>query len=120
MFQGGFPYNFASQNSGNDVIVFGASAPRLPNTSCIAMPGVSSETQLIAFDLDKIAVSAGSACTSGKIEPSHVIQAMGYGRDVAETVIRVSGGWDTKESDIKAFANAWKKLYERKSQKPQA
>ncbi len=96
-------------------IVFGAAAPRLPNTACIAMPGVSAETQLIAFDLEGIAVSAGSACTSGRIEPSHVLKAMGVDEKTAATAIRVSGGWNTTEADVRAFAGAWKKLYERKA-----
>lgn len=93
--------------------IIGARALRLPNTSCIAMPGVPSETQLISFDLEGIAVSAGSACTSGRIEPSHVLKAMGVEDALAGTAIRVSGGWNTQETDIKAFARAWKTLYQR-------
>ena len=57
--------------------IFGRGAARLPNTSCLAMPGVSNQTQLIAFDLAGIAVSTGSACSSGKVGPSHVLAAMG-------------------------------------------
>jgi cysteine desulfurase len=92
-------------------VVFGAGKPRLPNTSCIAMPGVSAETQLMAFDLAGIMVSAGSACSSGKVAKSHVLAAMGVADDVAETAIRVSLGWTTTEADIARFVMAWRDLY---------
>jgi cysteine desulfurase len=88
--------------------VFGKNAPRLPNTSAIAMPGVGSETQIIDFDLNGFAVSAGSACTSGRAEISGVLAAMNAPQDIASCFIRVSGGWNTKEQDIKAFTKAWK------------
>lgn len=94
-------------------IVFGRSVLRLPGTSCMSMPGVTSETQLMSFDLANIAVSAGSACSSGRIEPSHVISAMGYGKETATTAIRISGGWNTKEEDIRKVTTEWKKLYDR-------
>ena len=94
--------------------VFGAGAPRLANTSCLTMPGVSSETQIMAFDLDGIAVSAGAACSSGKVGPSHVLAAMGVSDDVAGSAIRVSLGRATSEADVDRFIEAWKTLYERK------
>lgn len=94
-------------------IVFGKAVARLPGTTCISMPGVTSETQLMALDLSGIAVSAGSACSSGRIEASHVIRAMGYDNDVATTAIRISGGWGTQEDDIRKVAAEWKKLYDR-------
>lgn len=92
--------------------VFGREVPRLPGTSCIAMPGVGSETQLMAFDLAGVAISAGSACSSGKIESSQVIKAMGHG-EVAATAIRISGGWNTVEADVQKALAEWKKLYDR-------
>jgi len=92
-------------------IIFGKSAPRLPNTSLIGMPGVASETQLIRFDLDGMAVSAGSACSSGRIEPSHVLSAMGADAATAGSALRISGGWNAQEADIQAAAQAWKKLF---------
>ncbi len=95
--------------------VFGKSAPRLPNTSAIAMPGVASETQIIDFDLNGFAVSAGSACTSGRTEISQVLAAMNAPVDIASCFVRVSGGWNTKEADIKAFSQAWKKTSARLS-----
>jgi cysteine desulfurase len=100
-------------------IVFGKDEKRLPGTSCIAMPGVGSETQLMAFDLAGVAVSAGSACSSGRIEASHVIKAMGYS-DVAGTAIRISGGWATTEGDVKKATAEWLKLYDRVGTKTDA
>ncbi len=88
-------------------------AERLSNTLQITMPGVKSETQLMHFDLSGFAVSAGSACSSGRIEPSSVLSAMGYPRNLAETAIRISLGWATTEADIKAFADCWKTAYTR-------
>lgn len=100
-----------------NAIVFGKNVARLPGTSNIAMPGVSSETQLMAFDLAGLAISAGSACSSGRIEASHVIKAMGFGEDVATTAIRISGGWATTEADVRKAAAEWKKLYDRVGRK---
>jgi len=94
-------------------IVFSKGAKRLPNTLQIAMPGVKSETQLMNLDLEGFAVSAGSACSSGRIEPSHVLKAMGVPQETASCAIRVSIGWNTEENELKAFAQAWKNAYER-------
>ncbi len=101
-------------NHAPDVIFYGATSKRLPNTSTILMPGVSSETQVMAFDLDGICVSSGSACASGKVKPSHVVSAMGASEEQALSTIRVSLGWNTTEQDVDAFITAWKKLYDRK------
>jgi cysteine desulfurase len=97
--------------SGGSAPVFGESASRLPNTSLIAMPGVSSETQLIRFDLEGIEVSAGSACSSGRIEPSHVLRAMGVEEGAANSALRISGGWGASREDFEAAAAAWKALF---------
>lgn len=97
-------------SSKGKAVVFCTSTPRLPNTSLIALPGVPSETQLIRFDLEKIAVSAGSACSSGRVEPSHVLRAMGASEELAGSALRISGGWLTTQSDIEAAAQAWDKL----------
>jgi cysteine desulfurase len=94
-------------------IVVGAGAPRLPNTSAIAMPGVPAETQIIALDLDGVMVSAGAACSSGKVGPSHVLAAMGLAPEIADATIRVSLGWSTSEADIAHFIDAWTALYRR-------
>ncbi len=97
----------------DDVSFAGQEAGRLVNTSCITMPGIKGETQVMHFDLSGICVSSGSACSSGKVKVSHVLTAMGYGASEAESSIRVSLGRDTAESDIDAFVGAWKKLYQR-------
>jgi cysteine desulfurase len=94
-------------------VLVGSEAPRLPNTSAIAMPGVKSETQVIALDLDGIAVSAGAACSSGKVTRSHVLDAMQVVDDVALSTIRISLGWSTQQSDIDRVVAAWCALRER-------
>jgi cysteine desulfurase len=96
-----------------DAIVIGADVARLPNTSAIAMPGVPAETQVIALDLDGVMVSAGAACSSGKVGPSHVLAAMGVAPDIADGTIRVSLGWSTTEADITHFIDAWTALSRR-------
>lgn len=94
-----------------EVVIFSAGAPRLPNTSYLTMPGVQSETQVMGLDLAGIAVSAGSACSSGKVEPSHVLRALGASDDVGGCAIRVSMGWATTEDEIERFLGAWRALY---------
>ena len=96
-----------------DALVIGGDVLRLPNTSAIAMPGVSAETQVIALDLDGVMVSAGAACSSGKVNPSHVLAAMGVPPEIAASTIRISLGWSTSEADIAHFLEAWTALYRR-------
>jgi cysteine desulfurase len=91
-------------------IVFSDRAPRLPNTTLFAVPGLKAETAVIGFDLEGVAVSSGSACSSGKVQPSHVLEAMGYPRDVAQGAVRLSLGWSTIEEDIDSCLKAWRKL----------
>lgn len=95
--------------------IYGANATRLPNTSLIGMRGVKSETQLMHFDLAGFAVSAGSACSSGRIEPSHVLAAMGVDAEEAACALRVSLGWATTAEEIHSFALCWKSLHARLS-----
>ncbi len=97
--------------SAPDAIIAGQTAPRVANTSCILMPGVKSETQLMAFDLAGIAVSSGAACSSGKVKPSHVLTAMGYDAAQADSAVRISLGWNTQPRDSAAFVEPWLKLY---------
>jgi cysteine desulfurase len=96
-----------------DAVVFGAEASRLPNTLCIAMPGVPAETQVMALDLAGIAVSAGSACSSGKVKASHVLAAMGVPADLARSAIRISLGLSSTAADADRLVAAWTDLRRR-------
>jgi cysteine desulfurase len=93
-----------------DVAIFGSAAPRLPNTTLFSLPGTRAETAVMAFDLAGIAVSSGSACSSGKVQPSHVLAAMAVEPGLARGAVRVSIGWDTSEADVDGFLSAWRKL----------
>ena len=93
--------------------IYGQGVARLPNTTCIGMPGVSNQTQLIALDLAGIAVSTGSACSSGKVGPSHVLAAMGLDAEAAASAIRISLGWASTADDVARLVAAWAELYAR-------
>jgi cysteine desulfurase len=97
----------------SEAVFFGREAPRLPTTTCLALPGVPSETQVIALDLAGVMVSAGAACSSGKVRPSHVLGAMGVGAELAASAIRVSFGWTSSEADVDAFLRAWRQMRDR-------
>ena len=90
--------------------IFGETAPRLPNTTLFALEGAKAETAVIAFDLEGIAVSSGAACSSGKVQPSHVLAAMGVSAGLLRGAVRISLGWTTTESDVERFLDAWRKL----------
>jgi cysteine desulfurase len=90
-----------------DAVVFSEAAPRLPNTVCFAVPGLEAATLVIALDLAGIAVSSGSACSSGKVAPSHVLAAMGVRSELARGAIRLSLGWASREADVERFAEAF-------------
>jgi cysteine desulfurase len=91
-------------------VIFGSAAERLPNTTLVAVPGAKAETLVIAFDLDQVAVSSGSACSSGKVAPSHVLAAMGIPKELARGAIRISTGPATSDADVDSFLNVWQKL----------
>lgn len=91
-------------------IVFSDDVPRLPNTTLFTVPGLRAETAVIGFDLAGIAVSSGSACSSGKVQPSHVLQAMGFAPELAQGAVRLSLGWSTSEADIDCCLEAWRML----------
>ena len=102
-----------------NAVVFGAQTPRLPNTLAFAIPGIRAETALIRFDLEGVAVSSGSACSSGKVRRSHVLEAMGVPPALADGAIRVSFGWNSTKEDADRFLSACEKLvatlYERRA-----
>jgi cysteine desulfurase len=100
--------NGLRQTSG--AIVFSHDVPRLPNTTLFSVPGLKAETAVIGFDLAGIAVSSGSACSSGKVQPSHVVEAMGFGPEIAQGAVRLSLGWSTTDADIDRCLEAWHRL----------
>jgi cysteine desulfurase len=95
----------------NGTISVGNGAPRLPNTLCLIAPGWKGETQVMAMDLAGFAISAGSACSSGKVRASRVLTAMGYGAGLAAQAIRVSIGPGVTKEDVGRFAKAWCAAY---------
>lgn len=97
----------AIEASEKSTIFVGKGSQRLPNTSCFASPGWKGETQVMAMDLAGFAVSAGSACSSGKVKTSRVLQALGLDDEVASSAIRVSLGIETTEDEVLRFAQAW-------------
>ena len=97
----------ALEDASNATIFVGKDAPRLPNTSCILTPGWKGETQVMQMDLAGFAVSAGSACSSGKVKASTVLRAMGFNDTEAASAIRVSLGLNTTKEEVMQFAEAW-------------
>ena len=91
----------------SDAVVFGQSAPRLPNTSAFAVPGMAAEMLLIALDLAGVAVSSGSACSSGKVKRSHVLDAMAIESGLAQGALRASLGWSSTRADVDRFLNVF-------------
>jgi cysteine desulfurase len=93
-----------------ETVIFANGAPRLPNTSCFATPQVRAENALISMDLAGVSISSGSACSSGKVKPSHVLAAMGVLQDLAQSAIRVSLGRTTTEAETNHFLAAYAKV----------
>lgn len=91
-------------------IIHGITHDRLPNTTFLSLPGLTSETMLMAFDLEGIAVSNGSACSSGTVKQSHVLRAMGVDQTIAQSALRISTGWNTSQEDIDRFLEVWNKV----------
>lgn len=96
-----------------EVVFFARDSRRIPNTSLFALPGLSSRTALIHFDLEGIAISNGSACSSGVVKVSHVLRAMGVAEGLAECALRVSLGWDSTEAHVSRFLESWETLVKR-------
>ncbi len=103
-----------------DAVVLSSRVERLPNTSCIAVPGARAETLVIGLDLAGVAVSAGSACSSGKVEASHVLSAMAVPPEIAQGAIRVSLGFGSEAVDIDHFLAAWSEMIKRLKQRQEA
>lgn len=101
------------ERSLDGAMIFGRDADRLPNTTCFAVPGLRAESLLMGLDLEGVAVSSGSACSSGKVAKSHVLAAMGVAPEISQAAIRVSLGWDTTEEHIDHFIAAWRKIASR-------
>lgn len=97
----------------NGIKIYGDHAPRVGNTSNIGLHGVPAQTQMMALDLDGIAVSSGSACSSGSFKPSHVLTAMGADESEAKSALRISIGWNTTQGDIDAFLDSYTKIIKR-------
>lgn len=97
----------------NDIVIAGADAPRVTNTTCALLPRTSAETQLMAMDLEGVSVSSGSACSSGTFKPSHVLESMGFGAEGAKSALRFSTGWATTADDIDAALTAYKRVVNR-------
>ena len=91
-------------------VIFGQRAPRLPNTTLVALPGMKAETAIIAFDLKGVAVSSGAACSSGKVQPSHVLAAMGVEPALARAALRISLGHGSTEDEVERFLGTWNML----------
>ncbi|MCK0166368.1 aminotransferase class V-fold PLP-dependent enzyme [Jannaschia sp. S6380] len=102
------------EGADNPTILVGKESRRLPNTSCLVTPGWKGETQVMALDLAGFAVSAGSACSSGKVRESAVLRAMGFGPGEADCAIRVSLGPDTTEEQVARFVHAFRRLRDRR------
>jgi cysteine desulfurase len=90
--------------------VFSENVPRLPNTTLFSAPGMRAETAVIGFDLEGVAVSSGSACSSGKVQPSHVLEAMGFSPEWTNGAVRLSLGWSTTAEEVDIALEAWRKL----------
>ena len=103
----------SAKAAGHQAAVICPAAERLPNTSCVAFDGVKAETLLMALDLSGICVSSGSACSSGKVAPSHVLEAMGLSDSLAGGAIRISMGWNTTSEDIDRFCIALEQALKR-------
>lgn len=94
----------------SQAVIFGSNAPRLPNTTLVGVPGIKAETAIIAFDLNGLALSSGSACSSGRVQPSHVLAAMGVEPHLSLAALRLSLGWSTTEADVETLLTAWKNV----------
>ncbi|MEP0944541.1 MAG: cysteine desulfurase family protein [Rhizobiaceae bacterium] len=103
----------ADNGLGDRLVIFGSDAERVGNTCLFSINGLNAETALIAFDLDGVAVSSGSACSSGKVGSSHVLQAMGVAPELARGAIRLSLGWNSTQEDVAHFEKSFRRIVAR-------
>jgi cysteine desulfurase len=96
-----------------DLVVFGGRAGRIGNVSNFAVPGLKNSVAMMGLDLKGISISSGSACSSGKVGPSHVLKAMGVSPELSECAMRLSVGWNSTEADIDAFLDGFTEVLER-------
>ncbi len=108
------------QRESDSLVIFGRDVDRLPNTTCFSAPGMSAETMVIALDLAGYAVSSGSACSSGKVARSHVLDAMGVPEELTRGALRISLGWETDSHALAGLTDEWLKIYARKKPGEQA
>jgi cysteine desulfurase len=106
-------FEFEIRRRWPETVVFGGNAPRVGNTSNLAIPGVAAETALMALDLEGVCVSSGAACSSGKVRASHALKAMGVSGDLARCALRISFGWSSDGDDVDAALAAFEKLVAR-------
>ena len=106
-------FEHAITDCARDIQIAGQGAPRSPTTTCVVMPGVRGETQVMHFDLNGICVSSGSACSSGKVKVSHVLSAMGVSEEDAACSLRISLGLNATKDDVKRLVDTWTSLYTR-------
>jgi cysteine desulfurase len=101
------------QQTSPGIIVHGINAPRVANTVCFSVPDIAAETMLMALDLDGVAISSGSACSSGTVKVSHVLKAMDVPQNLLTGALRISLGWATTQNDIEKFGVIWQKIMTR-------
>jgi cysteine desulfurase len=116
----GAAFTAAIRERAPDAVIFGEGAPRLPNTILFAVPGLKAETALIAFDLGGVALSSGSACSSGKVRRSHVLDAMGVDPALADGALRLSCGYATREEEVIRFASVLESIEARRARRSRA
>jgi cysteine desulfurase len=100
-----------------DVVIFGATATRVGNTCNFAVPGLKNAVAMMGLDLKGISISSGSACSSGKVGPSHVLKAMGVPAELSECAMRLSVGWNSTQADIEVFLDGFSEVLERHRQR---
>jgi cysteine desulfurase len=103
-----------------DAMIFGSNVARLPNTLAFSVPGLTAETALMGFDLGGVALSSGSACSSGKVKKSHVLEAMGLSNDIAIGALRVSFGWTNARGDVDGFTSVLERVVRQMKTRPRA